>query len=84
MSRRKANELLVAMIAVACTAVMAILLWRFGTRSDYWGVLVPALFVVFYISWRSASSARESSSAIPYSILMVLVSGLVLLLDLKF
>ncbi len=84
MSRRKANELLVAIIAAVCTAVMAMLLWRFGTRSDYWGVIVPALFVVFYISWRSTTSAKESTSVIPYSVLMVLVSALVLLLDLKF
>jgi hypothetical protein len=84
MSRQKANELLVAIVAAVCTAVMAILLWQFGTRSDYWGVIVPALFVVFYISWRSATNAKESSSAVPYSILMVLISALVLILDLRF
>jgi len=84
MSRKKANELLVATIAVICTAGMAVLLWRFGTRSDYWGMIIPALFVVFYISWRSATSAKESTSAAPYSVLMVLVSALVLLLDVEF
>lgn len=84
MSARKANELLISVVAAVCTAAMAILLWRFGTRSDYWGVVVPALFVVFYVSWRSASNTKESSSAVPYSILMVLISALVLILDLKF
>jgi hypothetical protein len=63
---------------------MAALFWRFGSRTDYWGLLVPALFLVFYISWKSASRAKESVSAIPYSVLMALVSALVLFLDLRF
>jgi len=84
MSKRWVSELLVAIAVAVCTAVMAALFWGFGTRTDYWGLLVPALFLVFYISWKSASHAQESVSAVPYSVLMVLVSALVLILDLKF
>ncbi|MHB8107096.1 MAG: hypothetical protein ACYDH4_06665 [Candidatus Cryosericum sp.] len=84
MRKRWVSELLVAIAAAACTVVMGALFWSFGTRTDYWGLLVPALFLVFYISWKSASHAQESVSAVPYSVLMVLVSALVLVLDLKF
>jgi hypothetical protein len=84
MSRRWVSEVLVAVVAAVCTAIMAALFWRFGSRSDCWGLLVPALFLVFYISWKSASHAQESVSAVPYSVLMVLVSALVLVLDLRF
>ncbi|HWQ22274.1 MAG TPA: hypothetical protein VN478_06075 [Clostridia bacterium] len=84
MSKRWVSELLVAIVALVCTAAMAALFWRFGSRTDYWGLLVPALFLLFYISWKSATRAKESVSAIPYSVLMVLVSALVLILDLRF
>ncbi len=84
MSKRWASELLVTVVAAVCTAIMGALFWRFGARTDYWGMLVPALFLVFYISWKSASRAKESVSAIPYSVLMVLVSIFVLILDLRF
>jgi hypothetical protein len=84
MSKRWISELLVVIVAAVCTAVMGALFWRFGSRTDYWGLLVPALFLVFYISWKSASRTQESVSAIPYSALMVLISALVLILDLKF
>jgi hypothetical protein len=84
MSKRWVSELLVVIVAAVCTAIMAALFWRFGSRTDYWGLLVPPLFLVFYISWKSASRAQESVSAVPYSLLMVLVSALVLVLDLKF
>jgi hypothetical protein len=84
MSKRWVSELLVVIVAAVCTAIMAALFWRFGSRTDYWGLLVPALFLVFYISWKSASRAKESVSAIPYSVLMALVSALVLFLDLRF
>ena len=84
MSKRWISELLVVIVAVVCTAVMGALFWSFGSRTDYWGLLIPALFLVFYISWKSASHAQESVSAVPYSVLMILVSALVLVLDLKF
>lgn len=84
MSKRWVSELLVVIVATVCTAVMGALFWRFGSRTDYWGLLVPALFLIFYISWKSASRAKESVSAIPYSVLMALVSALVLFLDLRF
>lgn len=84
MSRRWVSELVVMIVAAVCTAIMGALFWRFGSRTDYWGLLVPALFLVFYISWKSASHAKESVSAIPYSVLMALVSALVLFLDLRF
>jgi len=84
MSKRWVSELLVVIVATVCTAVMGALFWRFGSRTDYWGLLIPALFLVFYVSWKSASRAKESVSAIPYSVLMALVSALVLFLDLKF
>jgi uncharacterized membrane protein len=84
MSKQWVSELLVVIVAAVCTVVMGALFWRFGSRTDYWGLLVPALFLVFYISWKSASRAKESVSAIPYSVLMALVSALVLFLDLRF
>ncbi len=84
MSKRWVSELLVAIVAIVCTAVMAALFWRFGSRTDYWGLLIPALFLVFYVSWKSASRAPESVSAVPYSVLMALVSAVVLFLDLRF
>jgi len=84
MSKRWVSELLVVIVAAVCTAVMGALFWRFGSRTDYWGLLVPVLFLVFYVSWKSASRAKESVSAIPYSLLMALVSALVLFLDLRF
>ncbi|MCX6085170.1 MAG: hypothetical protein NTX94_01855 [Caldiserica bacterium] len=84
MGKRWVSELLVVIVTAVCTAIMGALLWRFGTRSDYWGLLVPALFLVFYVSWKSASREQESMSAIPYSVLMILVSALVLVLDLRF
>ncbi|MHB8070371.1 MAG: hypothetical protein ACYDHF_00265 [Candidatus Cryosericum sp.] len=84
MSKRRMNELLVAIVAAGCTAVMGALFWRFGSRTDYWGLLVPALFLVFFISWRSVSRADDGGPVLPYSILMILVSALVLVLDLKF
>jgi len=84
MSKRWVSEVLVAIVAAVSTAVMAALFWRFGSRTDYWGLLVPALFLLFYISWKSATHAKESVSAVPYSMLMVLVSALVLILDLRF
>ncbi|MFZ2413963.1 MAG: hypothetical protein WAW16_07065 [Candidatus Cryosericum sp.] len=84
MSKRWVSELVVAIVAAVCTVVMTALFWRFGSRTDYWGLLIPALFLVFYISWKSASHSRESVSAVPYSVLMALVSALVLFLDLRF
>jgi len=83
-SRQRINELLVAIVAAGCTAIMGALFWRFGSRTDYWGLLVPALFLVFFVSWRSVSHREGSGIVLPYSILMIVVSGLVLLLDLKF
>lgn len=78
------NELLVAIVAAGCTAIMGALFWRFGSRTDYWGLLVPALLLVFFVSWRSVSHTDENGTVLPYSILMILVSALVLILDLKF
>jgi hypothetical protein len=83
-SRQRTNELLVAIVAAACTAIMGALFWRFGSRTDYWGLLIPALFLVFFISWRSVSRREDSALVVPYSVLMILVSALVLVLDLKF
>jgi len=83
-SRQRTNELLVAIVAAGCTAIMGALFWRFGSRTDYWGLLVPALFLVFFISWRSVSRREDSGIVLPYSVLMILVSALVLVLDLKF
>lgn len=71
-------------MAAGCTAVMGVLFWRFGSRTDYWGMVIPVLFLVFYISWRSVSRTDNHGMILPYSILMILVSAVVLLLDLKF
>jgi hypothetical protein len=78
------NQLVVAIVAAGCTAVMGALFWRFGSRTDYWGLLIPALFLVFFVSWRSVSHSDDNGVALPYSILMILVSAVVLVLDLKF
>ncbi len=84
MSRKRINELMVAIAAALCTAVMGVLFWRYGSRTDYWGLLVPALFLVFFVSWRSVSRMDDRGIVLPYTILMTLVSALVLVLDLKF
>lgn len=84
MSKQRTNELLVAIVAAACTVIMGALFWRFGSRTDYWGLLIPALFLVFFISWRSVSHREDGGIVLPYSVLMILVSALVLVLDLKF
>jgi hypothetical protein len=78
------NQLVVAIVAAGCTAVMGTLFWRFGSRTDYWGLLIPALFLVFFVSWRSVSRTDDDGMVLPYSILMILVSAVVLVLDLKF
>jgi hypothetical protein len=78
------NELVVTLVAAGCTAVMGALFWRFGSRTDYWGLAIPALFLVFFVSWRSVSHSDDNGVALPYSILMILVSAAVLVLDLKF
>ncbi|HPS69869.1 MAG TPA: hypothetical protein PLO19_03885 [Candidatus Cryosericum sp.] len=78
------GQLVVAVTAGVCTVVMGLLLARFGSRTDYWGLLVPGLFLVFYLSWRSVTATREPIPGISYSILLLLISALVLLLDLEF
>ncbi len=63
---------------------MALLFWHFGSRTDFWGLLVPLLFVIFFLCWKAVSQTREAVQGIPYAILMVLVSALVLFFDLRF
>jgi len=82
--RNVSGQLVVAVTAGVCTVVMGLLLARFGSRTDYWGLLVPGLFLVFYLSWRSVTATREPLPGIPYSILLLLISALILMLDLEF
>lgn len=82
MSRRRFNELIVAVVAIACTIAMWVVLWKFGHSSNYWGLLVPTLLLVFFVSWRSVSRTDGNRSVLPYSVFMALVSALVVLLDL--
>ena len=77
------GQLVVAVTAGLCTLIMGLLLARFGSRTDYWGLLVPGLFLVFYLSWRSVTSTREPIPGISYSILLLVISALVLMLDLE-
>jgi hypothetical protein len=81
---RPSGQLVVVATALASTAVMGFLFSRFGSRTAYWGLLVPGLFLVFYLSWRSVTATREPIPGISYSILLLLISALVLLLDLEF
>ena len=81
---RPSGQLVVVVTALVSTAVMGFLFSRFGSRTDYWGLLVPGLFLVFYLSWRSVTGTREPIPGISYSILLLLISALVLLLDLEF
>ena len=78
------GQLVVAVTAALCTVVMGFLLGRFGSRTDYWGLLVPGLFLVFYLSWRSVTGTREPIPGVSYSILLLVISALVLMLDLEF
>lgn len=84
MRRRWVDEVIVAVAAVICTVVMALLFRHFGSRTDFWGLLVPLLFVIFFLCWKAVSQTREAVQGIPYAILMALVSALVLFFDLRF
>ncbi len=84
MKKRGVDDLVIVLTAVVCTAVMAVLFGHFGSHADFWGLLVPLLFVIFFISWKAVSHSRESMPSIPYAVLMVLISALVIVLDLGF